>query len=293
MGSSGFCLTREVPPQRRHDPRPPSGPGPTRPRRGGCRAEGSTIGMTAPFSGPQEARGLQAKMPGVRDPRPLGAAMDSSALLVGGNKYCHNGGLTLARLRRPKSPRGAARGVRDGHDGPPSWSPRRRQFAGEMLQGLGVRALWGQQWARLPMADDPCGHKGMCDLQQHRWAAALQRHKRLVADAPNHALGGEVAVAADHALAVRAPARRAAGRGGMRHANSATARKYRPARPTSGCAPRSPAPARAFPRPDRVRARGRARRGAPPCHELVLRSRYWRSSCAASSISLCRHSAAR
>jgi hypothetical protein len=49
--------------------------------------------MTAPFSGPQEARGLQAKMPGVRDPRPLGAAMDSSAFAVAGSrlKYWLNG----------------------------------------------------------------------------------------------------------------------------------------------------------------------------------------------------------
>jgi hypothetical protein len=67
------------------------------------------------------------------------------------------------------------------------------------------------------MADDAGCDKRVCDLEQHRWAAAQQRHERLVADTPNDALGGEVAVAAGHALAVRAPVRRAAGRCRTRH----------------------------------------------------------------------------
>jgi len=43
---------------------------------------GSTIGMTAPFSGSQEVPGLQAKMPGVRDPVPFGGSNGLVCLLL-------------------------------------------------------------------------------------------------------------------------------------------------------------------------------------------------------------------
>jgi hypothetical protein len=48
---------------------------PGQPDRGaeGAARRGSTIGMTAPFSA-QEVRGLQAKMPGIRYPRPFGGS---------------------------------------------------------------------------------------------------------------------------------------------------------------------------------------------------------------------------
>src|SRR5512133_1731921 len=66
-------------------------------------------------------------------------------------KYSHNGGMTPRPPLRRRWPRGGA-----GERGPrspswsPSWSPRGCRFAGEMLPGPRVHALWGQQWARLP-----------------------------------------------------------------------------------------------------------------------------------------------
>jgi hypothetical protein len=70
-------------------------------------------------------------------------------------KYCHNGAWPSPSSRR------ASRGGRAGQRGPPrpswppSWFPRSRQFAGEKLQGQGIRAFLRQQWTRLPLQTAP------------------------------------------------------------------------------------------------------------------------------------------
>jgi hypothetical protein len=91
---------------------------------------------------------MQDKRLGVRGPRPLGAAMGSSAFLqtreVLPQRAWPSPTSTAGEPRR-----GARQGVRVGHHGPLSWSPKSGPFAGEMPQGPGVRSLWGQQWTRL------------------------------------------------------------------------------------------------------------------------------------------------
>ena len=51
---------------------------------GGCRPEGSAIAIVAPVTVPRKLPICRGKCLGVRDPRPLGAGMDSSGFAVGG-----------------------------------------------------------------------------------------------------------------------------------------------------------------------------------------------------------------
>ena len=93
--------------------------------------------------GPPEAAYLQGKMLGVRDSRPLGAGMDSSAFRRR-KKYCHNGACTRPTTTAELSGRVPTRGVRDRHHGPLSRSAGSCLLAGEkawvsMIHVLGVR----------------------------------------------------------------------------------------------------------------------------------------------------------
>jgi hypothetical protein len=63
-----------------------------------------------------------------------------------GRKYCHNGGRAFRHHHGV-----GLHGVHDGDHGPVRLSPENALFAGKKLAGSGVRALWGQQWTRLPL----------------------------------------------------------------------------------------------------------------------------------------------
>ena len=62
-------------------------------------------------------------------------------------KYCPNGGMGFARDQLAAS---AAPGVREGDHGPFRRLLKTGGFAGETARVSGVRALWEQQWTRLP-----------------------------------------------------------------------------------------------------------------------------------------------
>jgi hypothetical protein len=109
----------------------------------GC--QGSDKAMMAPPHGPQKRLLCRESLPGVRDSRPLGAGMDSSACLAGTST-----GTTGARPSPTSTGIGCWPWVQHGDHGAPSGGPlKTTQLAGEKGAGSGVRALWGQQWTRL------------------------------------------------------------------------------------------------------------------------------------------------
>jgi hypothetical protein len=64
--------------------------------RSGVGLLGVQDGDHGPSARPVEKAGLQGKSSGVRDPRPLGAGMGSSAFFRRCTKYCHDGGMAFA-----------------------------------------------------------------------------------------------------------------------------------------------------------------------------------------------------
>ena len=58
---------------------------------------------------------------------------------------------------RPPITASACQGVQDGDDGPLPAVSRKRCLAGEKGLGSVIRALWGQQWTRLPRARTSLG----------------------------------------------------------------------------------------------------------------------------------------
>jgi hypothetical protein len=89
-GWTRFSLSRraQVLPQRGHGPSPTITTGLAAER---CRAEGSAIGILAPFRGPLEAVLLQGKRLGVHDSRPLGSGMDTSAYIADARSTARTG----------------------------------------------------------------------------------------------------------------------------------------------------------------------------------------------------------
>jgi len=57
------------------------------------------LSPNGPSAVPSKGGHLQGEKPGARGPRPLGAAMDTSACAANGEKYCRNGGMTFAQER--------------------------------------------------------------------------------------------------------------------------------------------------------------------------------------------------
>jgi hypothetical protein len=105
--------------------------------REGCRTEGSATGIMAP-SWSSGAALLQGKRPRVRDSRPLGAEMDSSAFGLVCLKYCHNGGMASAYRHDVGRP-----GVRHGDDGPFPRSPEQAVMQGKVRRSV-IRVLGGR-----------------------------------------------------------------------------------------------------------------------------------------------------
>jgi hypothetical protein len=121
--------------------------------RSGVGLLGVQDGDHGPSARPVEKAGLQGKSSGVRDPRPLGAGMGSSAFFSQTHEVLPRRGHGLRiplRRRLPDRGRVVTRqpGVHEQHHG-----PSRGRLKTEGLQekglGFGIRPLWGPEWTRL------------------------------------------------------------------------------------------------------------------------------------------------
>ncbi len=72
--------------------------------------------------------------------------LNPGSRLHGAHKYCHNGGIAFAPHHGVGLPRGPRR-----RSWPLPAVPRKWVICRGKRQGLGVRALWGPQWTRLPL----------------------------------------------------------------------------------------------------------------------------------------------
>jgi hypothetical protein len=81
------------------------------------------------------------------------------------HKYCHDGGMAFAHHHGGLAPEGLpARRCPRSPSWPRSWFPRSRSLQGKNRRVPGVRALWGQQWTRLPFCFSRkkyCHHGGV------------------------------------------------------------------------------------------------------------------------------------
>src|SRR5215216_7689700 len=100
----------------------------------------------APSGGPPKTAGLRGKTAGSRGSVPFGDSNGLVCLLTPGASTA-----TTGAWGSPTVTASACLGVHDAGHGPFRRSPKNSRFAGENGRVPGVRALWGQQWTRLPL----------------------------------------------------------------------------------------------------------------------------------------------